>query len=197
MQRVHTKVNAYGTAYFNAADRIRLSIPPDMFFVLHRNDPSRAQRGTHNKPTSDEVAGLMIMPTADDLHRPLDRQVFAQKIQGNGLKAMPYRPDELPDLDRPEPDCPGKFNRLLHRGRLFQRFVVDAAICAELNDLNYHRQNKKQLGTDPYSGFMDRLDRGYELGDSGKPITVLPSTYNGGHRYMTARKRMPWCWFES
>lgn len=36
---------------------------------------------------------------------------------------------------------------------------------------------------------MDRLDRGYEIPRIGKKVTVLPSTYHGGPRYMKAREQ--------
>ena len=81
---------------------------------------------------------------------------------------------------------PQRFNRILYGGALFQAFLTDAWVQVEMNDLNWLRQNQSQLRSDLYNGLMDRLASDEELGvqDVGKAMTILPSSFHGGPRYM-------------
>ena len=83
----------------------------------------------------------------------------------------------------------GKFSRVLHSGRLFQHFLVDAFACVELNNLNFVRLNQQLLRVELYRGLMDRLGQGYELNDIGQKVTILPSSHTGFPRYMKVKKQ--------
>ena len=59
----------------------------------------------------------------------------------------------------------------------------------ELNNLNWCRANQKQLRADLYNGLMDRLasdnnNNNLTTDDVGKALTILPSSFHGGPRWM-------------
>lgn len=63
---------------------------PNMRFELKQHEPERFRKGTHNKPTSDEVDSLIIMPSNDDPSALMDRSILCQKIIGGNYVNMPY-----------------------------------------------------------------------------------------------------------
>ncbi|KAI9121211.1 hypothetical protein K1719_008244 [Acacia pycnantha] len=73
---------------------------------------------------------------------------------------------------------------ILHAGRLFQQFVVDAYTMIEAQRLLWIRTHQKELRADMYSGLSDALISGERNASNiGKRI-ILPSTFTGGARYM-------------
>ena len=69
------------------------------------------------------------------------------------------------------------FSPLLHAGRLFQEFCVDAWVCVEANRLNFARTHQAQLRADCYSGLRDAVGAGIEEDAQrlGRQI-ILPSS---------------------
>ena len=79
----------------------------------------------------------------------------------------------------------GKFNRLLHCGRLLQHFVCDAWIACESSDLNWIKKNQKTIRADTYQAVTEAQANGATTGaEAGKQRIVLPSSHPGGPRYM-------------
>ena len=60
---------------------------------------------------------------------------------------------------------PGKFNRLLHCGRLLQHFVCDAYVAVESNRLHWIKQNQKTIRADTYQVVVDTHAGGATIGD--------------------------------
>ncbi|KAI9083809.1 hypothetical protein K1719_034277 [Acacia pycnantha] len=73
---------------------------------------------------------------------------------------------------------------ILHAGRLFQQFVVDAYTMIEAQRLLWVRTHQKELRADMYQGLSDALISGERNASTiGKRI-ILPSSFTGGARYM-------------
>ncbi|KAI9091201.1 hypothetical protein K1719_028265 [Acacia pycnantha] len=73
---------------------------------------------------------------------------------------------------------------ILHAGRLFQQFVVDAYTMIEAQRLLWVRTHQKELRADMYQGLSDALISGERNASTiGKRI-ILPSSFLGGARYM-------------
>jgi hypothetical protein len=73
-------------------------------------------------------------------------------------------------------------------GNLFQQFVVDAWASVEQSNLNWIKNNQKELQADVYSGLRDAVlgdrDNNLNLAEHGQRI-ILPSTFVGSERFMT------------
>ena len=89
LTRLMRDVNPYAQAYKTCGDRLRDEPNPQARFALKQNEPERANQGTHNKPTSDEVAALIVMPETLDSNHVLERDIIIQE-QGGGLRSVPY-----------------------------------------------------------------------------------------------------------
>ncbi len=78
-----------------------------------------------------------------------------------------------------------EFSTILHGGRLFQEYIVDAWAASEQERLRFLSQNQGQLRASLYSGLEDALRGGQDvdLADLGQ-IVVLPSSYTGSPRHM-------------
>ncbi|KAI9082466.1 hypothetical protein K1719_035609 [Acacia pycnantha] len=73
---------------------------------------------------------------------------------------------------------------ILHAGRLFQQFLVDAYTMIEAQRLLWVRTHQKELRADMYRGLSDALISGERNASNiGKRI-ILPSSFTGGARYM-------------
>jgi Helitron helicase-like domain at N-terminus len=82
-------------------------------------------------------------------------------------------------------DRDGVFLPILHAGRLFQEYVVDAWVCCESNNLNLPRTHQNDLRTECYTGLQDALAAG--LDQNGQQLgcrIILPSTVTGSPRQM-------------
>ncbi|KAJ0453945.1 putative helitron helicase-like domain-containing protein [Helianthus annuus] len=81
-------------------------------------------------------------------------------------------------------DRAGVYSLLLHGGRLFQQYLVDAYTCIEQNRLTYYSTHQDQLRSEYIAGVYDALSRGdTESREIGKRI-FLPASFTGGPRYM-------------
>ena len=75
------------------------------------------------------------------------------------------------------------WSTILHGGKLFQQFIVDAYMVMESWRLSFYQHNQKQLRADLYNGLEDALVHGErEASAIGKRI-ILPS-FTGGPRYI-------------
>ncbi|RCN35395.1 hypothetical protein ANCCAN_18746 [Ancylostoma caninum] len=75
------------------------------------------------------------------------------------------------------------FNPILHAGKLFQQFAVDAYVKIEQNRLNYQRTHQITLRSDSYRGLQDYLAGEDISGPPGSRI-VLASSHIGSPRAM-------------
>ena len=89
LQRLMKYRNPYAQAITNCGDRIKDSEDVGVKVTLKQHDPRRAQKGTHNKPTSDEVAAVMIIPEDLAPNEPILRNVVVQGIR-DGYVNVPY-----------------------------------------------------------------------------------------------------------
>ena len=69
-------------------------------------------------------------------------------------------------------------NLHFHFGKLFQKYVVDAYVKVESNNLEFIKNNQKILRVDQYKGLMDHLSHRAEDENliPGK-MFILPSTH--------------------
>ena len=88
LQRLMKDINPYATAFKSCGQRIQEDPHPMAKVHLKQNDPNRT-KGTHNKPTSDEVAAVIIMPENLEGDQPIERDILIQNIDG-GLISIPY-----------------------------------------------------------------------------------------------------------
>src|SRR5258706_11762544 len=72
---------------------------------------------------------------------------------------------------------------LLHGGKLFQQFVVDAWACIEQSRLMWFRHNQGTLRVAQLNGIMDAAHAGDHLGNVGQPF-ILPSSHIGSPQSM-------------
>ncbi|XP_021953640.1 uncharacterized protein LOC110850511 [Folsomia candida] len=78
------------------------------------------------------------------------------------------------------------FSPILSAGKLTQQYFVDAYVKAEANDLNFVRQNQKQLRADDYESLVDHVGSAAEQeGIVPGKRTILPSTFQASTRNMT------------
>ena len=72
---------------------------------------------------------------------------------------------------------------ILHDGRLFQQFVVDAYTMIEAQRLFWVRTLKEELYVDIYQGLSDALIFGERNAYATSKHIILPSSFIGGARY--------------
>ena len=89
LTRLMRDVNPYAQSYKTCGDRLRAEPNTLARFALKQNEPDRAEKGTHNKPTSDEVAALIILPESLNQNHVLERDLIIQQQDG-GLRSIPY-----------------------------------------------------------------------------------------------------------
>lgn len=77
-----------------------------------------------------------------------------------------------------------QFNVLLHSGKLFQQFLVDAFTMIEGERIGYLKLNQKALRADKYSNVSTFASTGNKDSSMCGQRYVLPSTFVGGPRYM-------------
>ncbi|KAK6727617.1 hypothetical protein RB195_005357 [Necator americanus] len=75
------------------------------------------------------------------------------------------------------------FNPILHAGKLFQQFAVDAYVKIEQNRLNYQRTHQVDLRSDSYRGLQDYLAGEDSHGPPGSRV-ILASSHIGSPRAM-------------
>ncbi|KAD5961964.1 hypothetical protein E3N88_13437 [Mikania micrantha] len=76
------------------------------------------------------------------------------------------------------------YTLILHGGRRFQQYLVDAYICIERNRLDYITSNQTSLRVEFLCGLHDAVSRGDTEGQSVGKRIFLPSTFTGSPRYM-------------
>ncbi|KAK9055483.1 hypothetical protein SSX86_026566 [Deinandra increscens subsp. villosa] len=76
------------------------------------------------------------------------------------------------------------YSLLLHGGRLFQQYIVDAYVSIEQNRLDYIRTHQSKFRTELYQGVHDAIFRGDTQGQDIGKRTFLPASFTGGPRYM-------------
>ncbi|XP_071718986.1 uncharacterized protein [Rutidosis leptorrhynchoides] len=135
---------------------------------------------THNLPTADEVAAIIVGDVDEDgyrtdmYHRGVDlssepghnnltiREFFAYRVQARV----------------------GEVSLILLSRKLLQQFIVDAYTMVENTRLNYIRNNQKILRVTPYSNLYDAQENGHqEVSDIGNRVILLAS-FTGGARYL-------------
>ncbi|XP_074560285.1 uncharacterized protein LOC141816402 [Curcuma longa] len=76
---------------------------------------------------------------------------------------------------------------LVHTGRAFQQFVVDAYIKIESCRLDFHRKKQNEIRTEMLQGVLDSLSFGQTNGINIGRRVVLPASFIGGPRDMRRR----------
>ena len=82
LQRTLKQVNPYVQGFKQCSDRLK-DCPPDTTgrVLIHQVDPTHHQQGTHNLPTSREVA-TVIIGTDAPLEDQLERDIVVQTHEG-------------------------------------------------------------------------------------------------------------------
>src|SRR5277367_1607241 len=80
------------------------------------------------------------------------------------------------------------FNPRISAGKLTQQWIVDSYLQVEANNLNFIRQNQKQLRTELYQGLADHMENVAQNAGlhAGIPV-ILPSSFEGSPRNMRER----------
>jgi hypothetical protein len=69
-------------------------------------------------------------------------------------------------------------------GRLYQQYIVDQYLKIEASKLRYIKHNQAKLMVELFKGLVDAFNRSdANLEETGQRI-ILPSSFNGGPRYM-------------
>ena len=87
LQGILHKVNPYAQSFKHCAQRIQENPDTGLHMRILQADPNRANRGTHNKPTSDEVAQVILSPPTGG--RVLDRDIVVETNSG-ALQRVPF-----------------------------------------------------------------------------------------------------------
>jgi hypothetical protein len=77
-----------------------------------------------------------------------------------------------------------EFSILLHRGDLFQEYIVDCYVQLETGRLRWIALNQSTIRAESYRGLADAMNQGLAAAQVGKPV-ILPSSFIGGPRSMT------------
>lgn len=89
LQHILHRVNPYVEGLKNASKRLaEIPEPRGQRLALCQIDSLKAQRGTHNKPISDEVA-VVICDTDINGPNPIERDIIVQTEEGR-LQRVPY-----------------------------------------------------------------------------------------------------------
>ena len=82
-------------------------------------------------------------------------------------------------------DRDDEYNAIIRSGRLFQQFI-DGWTMIESERLSYIRNNQTKLRVDRYMNLKDAASKGnVDTSSTGSRI-ILPSTFHGGDRFMSA-----------
>ncbi|XP_054719277.1 uncharacterized protein LOC129228620 [Uloborus diversus] len=81
---------------------------------------------------------------------------------------------------------PNEFNIILRGKELFHQYLVDMYAKIEAERLRYIELNQRKLRVDEYVHLGDALRNDGNVEDIGK-LTILPSSFTGGPRYMHER----------
>ena len=88
LQQLLADLNPYAVAFKDCATRLRdMDHDPHTRMHIHQNDPARRTRGTHNKPTSNEIASVIVAP--EEGHTTKDRDIIVETIGGSFFR-VPY-----------------------------------------------------------------------------------------------------------
>jgi len=166
----------------------------------------------YNKPSANEVAAIIVSDDAEsDIALPSyaairlhGNQLTHIDIQGGHVDGMVY-PLLFPYGDRSYnrwmklkngrkltmlqyyayrlSQQSGVFNPIVHAGKLFHQFLVDAYVKIESYRLDFIRHNQQTLRVDTYKGVQDYLAKAAtdRKLPPGKPI-ILPSSFIGSPR---------------
>ena len=84
------KINPCVASLKTRGDRFLENPNPQTRVHLKQYDPSRQEKATHNKPTSSEVAAIMVLPDNMDGNGTIERHILVQSIHG-GMISIPFR----------------------------------------------------------------------------------------------------------
>ena len=151
LQRLLKKINPYVDSLKTCGDRFLENPNPDTRIHLKQHDPSRQNKGTHNKPTSSEVAAIMILPDDMTGDQTIERDILVQSIHG-GMISIPFWESCYMPLRYPliYPYGEQSWNKLI--------------------PLRGHNASKGLLARRPGQGQIER--HGIEFGDDGEPESV-------------------------
>lgn len=88
LQRLMRNYNPYASAFKACGQRLEEDQSGAQAY-LKQHDPSRMLRGTHNKPTSSEVAAVIVMDESGNPDVPIRRDIAVQ-THGGELRRIPF-----------------------------------------------------------------------------------------------------------
>ena len=95
LQRLLRSINPYAQGFKNCYDRIKEDEErhpiETMSIRIQQLDPKRQNKGTHNRPTSSEVARVMITPT-DGKKSRIERDIRVETKEGGLMRVPEYHP---------------------------------------------------------------------------------------------------------
>ena len=155
LQRLLKKINPYVDSLKTCGDRFLENPNPDTRVHLKQHDPSRQNKGTHNKPTSSEVAAIMILPDDMSGDRVIERDILVQSIHG-GMISIPFWQSCYMPLRYPliYPYGEQSWNKLI--------------------PLRGHDASEGLLARRPGLGQVERHGMEFREGDGGEPEDVEP-----------------------
>lgn len=155
LQRLLKKINPYVDSLKTCGDRFLENPNPDTRVHLKQHDPSRQNKGTHNKPTSSEVAAIMILPDDMSGDRVIERDILVQSIHG-GMISIPFWQSCYMPLRYPliYPYGEQSWNKLI--------------------PLRGHDASKGLLARRPGPGEVERHGMDFREEDGGEPEDVEP-----------------------
>ena len=73
-----------------------------------------------------------------------------------------------------------RFSPIFASGKLFMQYLVDAYVKVEANNLNYIKQNQKQLRVEMYQGLFDHVNSDDTVENYHEPgkVVLLPSSFS-------------------
>ncbi|GBN05137.1 hypothetical protein AVEN_123240-1 [Araneus ventricosus] len=90
------------------------------------------------------------------------------------------------------------FSILRNRGKLFQKYIVDAYVKTEGSRLHFLRQNQKDLRIERYRGLLDALEcRAHNENILTEKLIILPSSFQRSPRHRQQNYQDALLWYAS
>ena len=89
LRTVLDSINPYVEGLKNCLERHQQEQSPQARIVLRQCDPARSERGTHNKPTNEDIATVITGMDNIEGTDPIHRDIVVQTTEG-GLQRIPF-----------------------------------------------------------------------------------------------------------
>ncbi|XP_044597579.1 uncharacterized protein LOC123274154 [Cotesia glomerata] len=210
-------VNPYVRDFKVALESIPINSRNNCNLIINADrKPASAHSGCYNKPSTNEVAVLLV-----DQH--YERRDIILSTRNGLLKRICETHRSYDALQYPLMFCRGEdgynfgiqttkkkitalqfysyrvmvkhndFNSLHRYKQLLNQFLVDMYAKIESERLLFIRNNQKQLRAENYIHLQDAIQNDKDFGNLGR-LVILPSSYTGGPRYMHERTQDGFCY---